>query len=660
MLEILLNNKVELLFGCGIVNLMLAFFVIVIKYHSVRKKLALLKIQLSTAMYTIGVSLSFRYDGLPGTTAHWMNIISNLCVYVSLLLTLIFVSDYSIALFMESGKFDKLPKRLLLGRIIPSVGLLPVIINLFTGIYYSIDAQNVYHRGPLFLMAFAFPLVSGLIMFSFAIQYRHMINKSLVFSLIFFSCLPMVAGVAQIFIYGFPLIELSGFIGAVTIFWFALSDQNDEMSSAASKDLQTGLANTYGYLHEVDKIIVLKNINDYTAFYFDMVRMSYINNKLGKKGGDEVIAKYAAKIGNTFESDEILGRLGGNFFVALVKNVNVEKFLKLLDDCEVDVDYHGVGETLHIKAVAGAYKIDKKKLESKKQLNASQIISNTATALTYAKNVVHKPVVYLDEELQKEFDHIREVENLAVKGLRAGEFEPFYQPKVNSNDNTLCGAEALCRWRHEGKLIPPNQFIGIMEKNGSICDLDFFILERVCQDIKKWLADGIEPVPVSVNFSRKNLSNPILAEVISKVVEKYEIPKKYIQIEVTETIDEFPMSYLTGVVEALQRYGLTVAIDDFGTGSSSIKLLQEVKFDVLKIDKTFVDYKTEQDRLIIGDIITMAKHRDIDVIAEGVEDKDRVEALREMGCYAIQGYVFDKPLDKAEFDKRLLNKAYKH
>lgn len=197
-----------------------------------------------------------------------------------------------------------------------------------------------------------------------------------------------------------------------------------------------------------------------------------------------------------------------------------------------------------------------------------------------------------------------------------------------------------------------------MEKNGSVCELDFYILNRVCQDIKKWREDGIEPVTVSVNFSRRNLGNASLAEDISKTIEKYDIPKKYIQIEVTETIDEYPMSCLTHMVEKLQEYGITVAIDDFGTGSSSIKLLKDVKFDELKIDKSFVDYDNEKDKELLGDIIRMAKNRNISVIAEGVEEMRQVEALSTMECYAIQGYVFDKPLEKSEFDKKLINKQY--
>jgi len=653
MVDFLLNYQNEIMFGCGIVNLILAFFIIVIKFHSIKKQIALLKIQLSTAVLTIGVSLTFHFDGNMSTAGFWVVRIANCAVYVALLCCLIFVCDYNVALFMESGKFERLPKRLLMGYVVPTAGISMVIINQFTGIYYTIDQYNVYHRGPLFFVAYLFPLITIINLFSFTMSHRHLINKNLRMSLALFSTLPIVVGTIQLFVYGFPFVEFASWLASVTLFWFALSDQNDEMSAAANTDLQTGLVNTYGYIHEADKIIEFHDITKYTAFYFDIVRMSYVNNKYGKKGGDDAILKYAAKLKENVEKDEVLGRLGGNFFVALIKDVNVEKFLALLDDCPIEMDYHGRTDILHLKAVAGAYKVVKKE-----HLTGGQLISFTATALAYAKNTVHKPLVYLDDQLQREFDHARDIEEKAIMGLRNNEFEPFYQPKIDTAGNILCGAEALARWRVDGKLVPPCEFIPIMEKKGSICELDFYILERVCQDIKDWLARGLEPVPVSVNFSRKNLGNPILAEAISKVVEKYEIPKKYIQIEVTETIDEFPMSYLIGVVDALQRYGMTVAIDDFGTGSSSIRLLKDVKFDVMKIDKSFVDYTNDKDKTLLGDIIVMAKNREISVIAEGVEEAGQVESLKSMECFAIQGYIFDKPLEKAEFEKRLQKKQY--
>lgn len=238
------------------------------------------------------------------------------------------------------------------------------------------------------------------------------------------------------------------------------------------------------------------------------------------------------------------------------------------------------------------------------------------------------------------------------------EFKPYYQPKVDVTDNRLCGAEALVRWEHEGKLIPPFRFIPPLEQTNDICKLDFYMLDYVCADIKEWMDKGMNPPTISVNFSRRNLGNPTLAEDIYKVIQKYQIPANLIQVEITETVDEYPIEYLKGVVESLKEYGLSTAIDDFGTGSASINLILEVPFDVLKIDKAFVDSMDEKKKNVLGHIVSLAKEVGADVITEGVEDVKQIEVLQSLNCTKIQGYYFDKPLPKTEFENRICHPIY--
>lgn len=651
-MEILMQYQVHILIGCGISCILLAIFSAVIKFHSIRKKLALIKIETGVAILLIADALVYAFEGNVSKTAVTGLRLAEFFVFIFTLMNLYFLCEYVTALFMESGRFKKLPLRLLLGFILPSIGASFVFISQFTHWYYYIDEQNIYHRGPLYFVSFLFPFVTIIIMFSFVMQYRKMLNKRILWSVILFSMLPPVAAVIQLFVYGVNFINLATWMGAIAMFAFALSDQNDELNKAASTDMQTGLPNTFGYIYELEHIIHFHDITQYNAYYFDIVRMNQINNKYGKEAGDEVIIRYAHKVKASVEKDEIVGRLGGNFFVALIKKENTEKFLELLRDVPVEIEHQGRSKTVHIAAVAGVYDI------RTKNIAGGRILGYTSNAINYAKYTVHKPYVFLDDKLEQEFKHVQQVEENARKALLAEEFLPYYQPKVDSETYELSGAEALVRWKKDGKLIPPFEFVPIMERNGSICDLDFYVLEHVCMDIRDWIERGIEPVTVSVNFSRKNLGNPILAEAISKTVEKYDIPKQYIQIEITETIDEFPMDYLVGVIDALHRYGLTAAIDDFGTGSSSIGLLKSVDFDVLKIDKAFVNYTEEKHRKLLSDIIGMAKDLGIHLIAEGVEEAEQVHDLNSMGCYQIQGYIFDKPLEHDVFEERLKNRKY--
>lgn len=652
MADVLKTYQPYILLTCAFICLLLMIFTLIMEFNAAKKKRALAKIQFGAAVLLAADALCYLYKGDTSQLGFWMTRCSNFLVYTFTLLCVYFLNEYITVLFMGTGKFEKLPKHLLLGFILPSVGQTLVIISQFNGMYYYFNDNNVYQRGPLFLLAFVIPFLCLLLIFTFVQIYRSLIHKGLALALSLFGIGPFLAGIIQTGLWGLSLINFTIWFAAVILFIFVLMDQNEELSKAANTEIATGLPNTYGYLAEVDRIINYGNITDYCAYYFDIVRMGNYNNKYGKSKGDEIIVKYAHAIRNRIDKDEIVGRLGGNFFVALVKKENTEKFLELLSNTPVEIEVDGKPLTLSLSAIAGGYEI------TNKRIAAGQIIGNTSVAINYAKNVVHKPCVFLDENLEEEFKRVRAMEEQAKKGIAEQEFEPFYQPKVNIEKNELCGAEALVRWRRKGKLIPPFEFVPIMEKNSSICDLDFYMLEHVCADIKEWLASGLDPVPVSVNFSRKNLGNPILAEAISKVVEKYDIPKRYIQIEVTETIDEFPMDYLVGVVEALQRYGLTVAIDDFGTGSSSINLLKIVKFNVLKIDRAFVDFTNEKEKQLLEDIIHMAKNIDINVIAEGVETEQRVNELKAMGCSEIQGFYFDKPLPKSDFEERLKHRQY--
>jgi len=652
MYETIKHYQNFMLISDGVFCALLALFIGVIKFHSAKKKVSLLKIEIGASLMLIFEAFCNLYRGDISIHGIIMTRVSNFAEFILLLGEFYFINQYVTSIFMEKDRFKKLPKRLKYGSIIPLVGILMVVISQFTGMYYYFDANNVYQRGPLFLVSYIFPLVSLFLLLSFVIQHRKLIRIGTYLSLIFYTVVPTMAGIAQFWYHGLSVIALSVWFAAVLLFIFALIDQNIELAHAANTEFFTGLPNTYGYFQAIDRIIQFHNITDYNGFYFDIQKMGHINNKYGRDRGDEIIVKFAHIINNSIESDEIIGRLGGNYFVALIKKSNSKNFLKMLSDVPVSINIAGENVTVHVSAVAGGYEINNKKIVP------GEILGYTSGAVTYAKNVAHKPYVFWDDEHERQFEEARLLEENAKKGLLTEEFVAFYQPKVDASTNILVGAEALVRWKKGDEFISPAEFIPMMERNGSICKLDFYVLERVCRDIRSWLANGMDPVTVSVNFSRKNLENPNLADDIEAVIEKNGISKNLIQIEITETIDEYPMEVLIAAVEALQSKGIAVAIDDFGTGSSSINLLKVVKFDVLKIDKSFIDYTNDKEKQLLADIIHMAKGIGINVIAEGVEQEEQVAELLNMNCAMVQGFVFDRPLERNVYEDRLRNKQY--
>ena len=206
----------------------------------------------------------------------------------------------------------------------------------------------------------------------------------------------------------------------------------------------------------------------------------------------------------------------------------------------------------------------------------------------------------------------------------------------------------------------PGEFIPILETGDSICVLDFYIFEQVCRDIRRWLDAGIEPVRISTNFSRRNLSDPTFPERIKTILAAYDIPKRYIEVEVTETISEEENERLSRFMRDMRESEIAMAIDDFGTGYSSLNLLRDFPADVLKLDKSFIDGHTgtARDSVVVSNVAKMASELNMSVITEGVERWDQVEFLESVNINMVQGFLFDKPLPKDAFEERLRNKVY--
>ncbi len=419
-------------------------------------------------------------------------------------------------------------------------------------------------------------------------------------------------------------------------------------------DGMTGLYNADGYMQMVNRVNREGNLKQYNAFYFNLRRYNLVNKKYGKEEGDEILCRYAKVLRDFADADEVVGRLGGDNFVALIKKERTQSFLDFLAETKVKGVLGERQTTVTISAIAGVYEID----DSMEYFE--QVLSRSGAAMNVAKNVAKKPVVFMTEELNQRIHRQKQIVARFSKALERGEFEVYYQPKVETNGYNLIGAEALVRWFHDGEMISPIDFIPIIEQDGSICSLDFYMLEKVCQDIADWLQRGFEPVRVSVNFSRKHLANEEFAESIMAIVDKYHIDHRYIEVEVTETTDEEEQGKLSLFMEKMQESKIAVAIDDFGTGYSSLNILRTFPVDVLKIDKSFIDNgnDTENDQIVLSNIVRMAKELNMDVVTEGVENWEQVEFLNDMGCNTVQGFLFDKPMKREDFEKRIQNPQY--
>ena len=423
------------------------------------------------------------------------------------------------------------------------------------------------------------------------------------------------------------------------------------------KDMQfidglTGLVNAGGFLTYVDSLIEKKELAKYNAYYFNLSRFSLVNRRFGSSETDKIIVRYTEAIQDFLVPGELLGRLGGDNFTALVLKERTEEFLQILSGV---ITYGILGDkemSVKISAVAGVVELDDTIFE------CGGILNDAAMAMNVAKHVSKRPFLFATQQMREKGFKNKQIASSFMEALYNNEFKVFYQPKVSGQDYRIVGGEALSRWYRDGVMMPPMDFIPVIEQNGTVCLLDFYVLEQVCKDITQWLKAGLNVGRISVNFSRKHLSNPHLVEDIMDVLRKYDMAGRYIEIELTETVDEVESNLLIEFIKRMKYHKVRISIDDFGTGYSSLNMLRSFSVDVLKVDKSFLDNLDERNKIVLSNIIRMAQELNMEVVAEGVETKEQALYLGSIGCHTLQGFLFDKPLPKEEFEVKLQNEVY--
>ena len=247
------------------------------------------------------------------------------------------------------------------------------------------------------------------------------------------------------------------------------------------------------------------------------------------------------------------------------------------------------------------------------------------------------------------------LESSMQRAIDRKEFQVFYQAKVETRSQKIVGMEALARWLHpEMGLIKPQDFISIAEESGLIFPLSEYIMYTACRDTKAWQEQGFN-LCVSLNLSVKQFQNDNLLPYIKNVLEVTGLSPGCLEFEITESITLNAEEESIAVLSALKAVGMHISIDDFGTGYSSFSYLKEYPIDILKIDKSFIDGlpKDTSNAAITDSIINLARNMGYAVVAEGVENADQFEFLKERSCYAVQGYYFSKPMPALEFERFL-------
>lgn len=381
----------------------------------------------------------------------------------------------------------------------------------------------------------------------------------------------------------------------------------------------------------------------YALVQFDVVKFKMINEMYGEQFGDEMLNFFIESLQVLCSSDQLFVRLTADVFMILVPYEDRQEILDFIQKVKDALSgYKGIAYQM----VFGVSCIDDvggvlRKYGDRAAMARQSIKGNALQHVAFYEEKM-KDMVYTRKYLE---DHME-------GALENREFVMYLQPKYNMADNKIVGAEALVRWvKADGRVIPPSEFVPVFEKNGFVTKMDAFIWEEACRLIRNWMDQGKEVLPISVNMSRKHFQSEDYLVTLRRLIDTYRIPKEYLEIEITETIDE---NETHDNIMRLKEDGFTLLMDDFGSGYSSLNVLKDTHFDIIKIDRAFLQdfLGSERGQKIVENVIRMTSAIGLPMVAEGVETKEQAESLLQYGCNVAQGFYYARPMTVEDFQKR--------
>lgn len=384
---------------------------------------------------------------------------------------------------------------------------------------------------------------------------------------------------------------------------------------------------------------------EFCLIAFDIEHFKLYNKWYGRNAGDEFLAAIAVAL-KKYEDEHggVSAYFGGDNFAMLLPYQEV-----LLDILEQDIRQISLEQsgTVGFLPAMGIFPIKNHKYQ------AIEMYDFAVEALSYVKGNFEKRSCVYDESMTSRAEEELRILSDMKEALEKHQFTFFAQPKCRLEDGRIVGAEALVRWIHPEKgVISPGVFVPVLEKNGFISGLDRYIWEQVCKQLSKWKKEGIDPVPFSINISRIDILSMNVVEYLLELVRKYDIKKRYLKIEITESAYAENANKVLETIEELRREGFTLLMDDFGSGYSSLNMLRNAIVDIIKIDMKFLDIDNDNQKKGLGilrSVINMTNELELPIIVEGVETEAQVRFLRDLGVRYGQGYYYYKPMPIEEF-----------
>lgn len=422
----------------------------------------------------------------------------------------------------------------------------------------------------------------------------------------------------------------------------------------AYTDALTELSNENALMEMMEQI--LRGQETWAIGLVDVDRFKYINDACGRETGDTLLRELGQGLRKQIHLGEFCARLVSDQFVVLLRCGSTQQALGRMEKLVRNLTTHQLenGISVNLSAGVAMYRPGAQGCQDANGLINQALLAAKAVKKIYASEKIG---IY-DSEFVKQHKRRQVLELQLERALQNREFKLYLQPQVHLETGEIIGAECLSRWHSPTLgLIMPEEFITLMENNGVAIELDFFMLESACQQMRVWRDMGLR-VPLSVNQSRIHFFHPEYLNRVKALLERYEVGPGELTLELTETTFYQNEQKIQEASRALRAMGVQLAIDDFGTGYSSLSLLNNTDVDIVKLDKNFLDYfyhGTKRNQTIFRKTVELVRELGLSIVFEGVETENQRQRLRELGCRYAQGFLFAEPMPVEEFEARYLS-----
>ena len=429
-----------------------------------------------------------------------------------------------------------------------------------------------------------------------------------------------------------------------------LGIKNTVMYSGLERNEMTGLLKKRSFISEAERLLQTQDDKNWCLVSIDIENFKLFNEWYGHNEGDLLMVQIGAAL---LQAGERTGGTAGYFGqddFCLLAPFDMELIGTLYDDIASLVSSRG-GNVGFLPAF-GVCKVEK-------GYPTLDLLDRSFLAAQVAKSGYRNRVRIFEKSMYLRTDEEYHVITKFFQALSQHEVVFYLQPQCRASSGKIVGAEALARWiKPDGTVIPPDEFIPILEKRGLISDLDMYIGEEVCRWQRGWIDSGHTPLPVSINVSVADILYTDLPKYFENLTDRYSLERKLIKIEITESSYISNTTLVRDTVHSLREKGFTVLMDDFGSGYSTLNMLKNLNIDIIKLDAQFLrmdESNEERSIRILESVTNMTKTIGVPIIAEGVETEKQKDFLLDLGCRYIQGYYFYKPMPAADYERLITN-----